>query len=161
MAALTVIAPSTSTPGYGIAETIAITNQDAASTAVTKAIQRPSWAKHLIFVIDNLTMTGTTPLFDFILYGVNVAVTAEPDGGDLFTLGGWDGITQKTGATASQTVVDVGPEYTADDVGSATVSDRYCVQSAIPPWIAYKYTTAGGGAAKEDYAADLCYYWLP
>jgi hypothetical protein len=139
-------------------ETIAITNQTANSTAVTKAVKVPAYANYATFVIDNLTMAGTSPLFDFILQGVNVAINGTPDDGDLIALGGWDGITQKTAASATNTVIDVGPILTVDDTGSATASDRYAVQAVLPPYIAYTYTT-DGTTDDEDYSGTISVYW--
>ena len=61
--------------------------------------------------------------------------------------------------TTRETVIDIGPTYTADDTGSATASDRYAIQAALVPWLAYTYTTTGGGAAQEDYDATISVYW--
>ena len=142
---------------YQLLETIAITNQTADTTAVTKGVHVPPWANHATFVIE-LTMTGTTPTFDFVLQGVNVAVAQPPDDSDVYNLGGWDGITQKTAATAQFVSIDVGPSIDTDDTGSATASDRYGVAAFLPPVIAYKYTTTGADD-DEDYAATISVYW--
>ena len=152
MAAITQIALTR--PKGQTCETIAILNQTTASVAVVKAIPVPPWARQCILIIEDLTLAGTSPLFDFKVEGVDIGVTNTPDDGDLFALGGWDGITQKTGATASQTIIDIGTHVTADDTGSATVSDRYGVTSALPAWIAYTYTT-DGTTDDEDYDAVI------
>jgi hypothetical protein len=141
-----------------LCETIAITNQTANSTAVTKALKVPVWAKYATFVIDNLTMAGTSPLFDFIVQAVNVTANGTPDSDDLILLGGWDGITQKTAASATNTTIDIGPDIAADDTGSATASDRYGVNAVLPPWIAYTYTT-DGTTDDEDYSGTISVYF--
>lgn len=156
MAAITTI--TTGNQNYKLLETIAITNQTAASTTVRKAVAVPPWARYATFVIDNLTLGGTSPTFDFILKGVNITANAVPDDGDLITFGGWDGITQKTAASATNTVIDVGPTITVDDSGSATASDRYGVQAFLLPWIVYEYTTTDS-ADDADYSGTISVYW--
>lgn len=156
MAALTVI--DMAGRSAKLCETIAITN--AASTgSVTKAIPVPQWANNATIVIGTLTMAGTSPLFDFIVYGVDTMGGATaPDDGDLYALGGWDGITQKTAAAGTFTAIDIGPNLTADDTGSATATDRYGVQSLLPPVIAYKYTY-DGTTGDEDYSGTISIYF--
>jgi hypothetical protein len=139
-------------------ETIAITNQTANSAAVTKAIRVPAWANYATIVIDNLTLAGTSPLFDFIVGAVNITITPTPDDGDLIQLGGWDGITQKTAATSSNTTIDIGPNITFDDTGSATASDRYGIAAVLPQWLYYTYTT-DGTTDDEDYSATISIFW--
>lgn len=141
-------------------EVIAITNQTANSTAVTKAIRVPVWANYATFVIDNLTMGGTSPLFDFVIGAVNITAssTGTPDSDDQVQLGGWDGITQKTAASATNTTIDIGPLITVDDTGSATASDRYGVQAVLPEWLFYTYTT-DGTTDDEDYSGTISVYW--
>lgn len=141
---------------HELLETIAITNQATDTVTVSKAVPVPAWANSCTFVIV-LTMTGTSPLFDFILKGANVAL-GTPDDTRLYDLGGWDGITQKTAATASVTTIDVGPLLTADDSGSATASDRYGVQAYLPEVIVYQYTT-DGTTDDEDYSATISVYF--
>ncbi len=100
-------------------------------------------------------MTGTTPLFDFIVRGHMGGVALDDTAGNLFQLGaGWDGITQKTGATASTTTINIGPGLTSDDSGSATASDAYTVESPLPPVLVYTYTT-DGTTDDEDYAGTI------
>ena len=156
MAAITQIALTH--PRYTLLETIAILNQTANSTAVTKAIAPPTWAQYATFVVDGLTMGGTSPLFDFIIGGVNIAVTQPPDDGDLIPLGGWDGITQKTAATDTTTTIDIGPNVTTDDTGSATASDHYGITAVLPPWLYYTYTT-DGTTDDEDYDATISVFF--
>ena len=158
MTAITKIAPNNLS--YQLLETIAIVDQAAAGpTVVYKAVPVPGWANFATMVIGGLTMAGTSPDFTFELFGANVAVTQPPDDGAIYELGGWDGITPKTAAAATRTVIDIGPTYAVDDTGSATASDRYGVQAALPPWLVYKYSTTGGGAALEDYDATISVYW--
>ena len=157
MAAITKIAPAN--PTAFLCETIAITNQTANTTVVTKAIPIPKWASYATIVIGDLTMTGTSPLFDFVVRRYDSAGNsyAAPDDGYLVPLGGWDGITQKTAATASDTVIDIGPTVVADDTGSATASDQYGVTAVLPDWLVYQYTT-DGTTDDEDYAATITCY---
>jgi hypothetical protein len=144
---------------HKLVETIAITDQSP-TASVTKAIAVPKWANHATVVIGTLTMAGTSPLFDFALYGVDVAGGGggAPDDGDLYALGGWDGITQKTAAAGTFTSIDIGPEYAADDTGSATATDRYGVQAALPEWLAYTYTV-DGTTGDEDYSGTISVYF--
>lgn len=153
MAAITAVTPSS--PAGGLVETIAITNQTANSATVKKAVAVPSWANFATVVIGALTMGGTTPLFDFKLYGTFSNV---PDDGSLYELGGWDGITQKTAAAGTVTTVDVGPTVVADDTGSATASDRYGVSSVLPNVLVYEYTT-DGTTDDEDYAGTISVFF--
>jgi hypothetical protein len=139
-------------------ETIAITNQTADSAAVTKAVAVPKWAEYATIVIGGLTMAGTSPLFDFIVGAVNVAAGAVPDSAQQIPLGGWDGITQKTAAAATSTVIDIGPNVATDDSGSATASDRYGIAAVLPEWLYYTYTT-DGTTDDEDYAATISIYF--
>jgi hypothetical protein len=147
-------AVTTVTPGVGgLVETIAIENQTANSTVVSKAVMVPGWAKYATVVVGALTMAGTSPLFDFNVRGHSGGVAV--DDGQLFLLGaGWDGITQKTAATASYTTIHIGPDITTDDSGSATASDAYGVGAILPPVLVYTYTT-DGTTDDEDYAASI------
>lgn len=157
MAAITVITPAN--PRAFLCETIAITNQTANSTTVSKAIAIPAWAHYATFVIGDLTMGGTTPLFDFVVRRYDSAANsyAAPDDGFLVPVGGWDGITQKTAASATDTVIDIGPTVVADDTGSATASDQYGVTAVLPQWLVYQYTT-DGTTDDEDYSATITCY---
>ena len=160
MAALTMLTPSRQ--AWQLLETIAITDQGAAGpTTVQKGVFVPTWAHHAIFVINDLTMAGTSPDFTFIIEAVDVAILQPPDATGTYPLGGWDGITAKTAAAGTSSVIDIGPDYAADDTGSATLSDRYAVQAALPPVLAYSYSTTGAGASLEDYSATISVYWMP
>lgn len=162
MAAITEVTPSGLGAKGGLLETIAITNQTAASTAVTKAVRVPSWARSAVFVISGLTLGGTTPTFDFILQAYNAAANggAAPDDGFLMDVGGWDGITQKTSAAGTVTTIDVAIGLTNDDTGSATASDHYTINAPLPEWFVYKYTTTDS-ADDADYAAKISVYFRP
>jgi len=158
MAAITKIVPAN--PRAFLCETIAITNQTANTTVVSKAIPVPAWASYATIVIGSLTMAGTSPLFDFVVKRYDSAANAygQPDDGYLVPLGGWDGITQKTAASDTDTVIEIGPTVTTDDTGSATASDQYGVTAILPPWLVYQYTT-DGTTDDEDYAATItCYF---
>ena len=156
MAAITVI--SGNGQRQQALETIAITNQTDNTATVNKAVAVPGWARYATFVIDNLTLAGTSPLFDFTIQTVNTTASPTPDTDNLILLGGWDGITQKTAATASNTTIDIGPDVTVDDSGSATASDRYGVQAVLPGWLVYTYTT-DGTTDDEDYSGTISVYW--
>lgn len=155
MAAIT--AGSTTGAPFQLLESIAITNQTAASTTVRKYIAVPAWAKYATFVVDLTAVGGTTPTFDFTIAGVNIADTFPPDDADLFLLGaGWDGITQKT--AASTATVHLGPDVTTDDTGSGTADDAYGVGCVLPPILVYSYTTTDA-ADDADYTATISVYW--
>lgn len=124
----------------------------AATASIQKAIAVPQRATtaQFLFVVTN--MAGTSPLLDFIVQGVD---PYNVDDGYLYNLGDWDGITQLTSAAATVVVaVDIGPNYTADDTGSATASCRYAVQAALPPVLVYKITY-DGTTTDEDYTFTL------
>ena len=154
MAAITTVTPAS---GTGLCETIAITNQTTNTVVVNKAIMVPGYARYAQIIVANLTLGGTSPLFDFTVRGCLGG--AAPDDGNLYLLGaGWDGITQKTAATASDTTIEMGPDITTDDTGSATASDAYGVGCVLPPILVYTYTT-DGTTDDEDYSGTIhCYF---
>lgn len=138
-------------------ENVAITNATAATVVIAKAIKVPTWAKYATFILnaDAGSIAGTTPTLDFKLEGI------DPYGLDstyVYPIGGWDGVTQITAATArSLHVVDVGPGVTGiadDDTGSATATDRYAVNAPLPFVILYTITV-NGADDDEDYAFTL------
>ena len=158
MATITKITPAN--PTAFLCETIAIVNQLAASTTVRKAIAVPPWAKFATIVVGSLTLGGTTPTFDFVVRRYDSAANAygQPDDGFLVPLGGWDGITQKSAAADTDTVIDIGPTVPTDDTGSATASDQYGVTAVLPPWLVYQYTTTDS-LDDADYSATIsCYF---
>lgn len=156
MTVLTMIKPNYSRGNYQLLETIALTNTS--TQTVSKGVYTPSWARNAIFVLD-VTITGTTPLMDFIVKGVDVAQDAVPNTDDAFLLGGWDGITQLTTDGSSPVVtVTIGPGITADDTGSATVDSGYGVSTPLPPVMMYSYTV-DGTTGDEDYNGSISVYW--
>lgn len=157
MAALTTIQPEFTQGGrHQLLETIAIVNQTAASTAVSKAVPVPGWAKYAIFVVDWTTIGGTTPSADFDINGVNVADTQPPDDGDLFKLRDGFNYTAKTAASTS--TIFIGPGVTEELTGSATADDSYGLGVILPPWLVYTYTTTDS-ADDADYSATISVYW--
>jgi hypothetical protein len=163
MAAITMISPDIK-DGVQFCETLAITNQTANSTAVTKGLFVPPWATKGIFTIFFDSSAGTSPLFDFVLgtpdWGSRTLMAAPTDATDVATLGNaaWNGITQVTGNGPYQIIVEVGPDVTDDDTGSATASCYYGVKCELPPVITYTYTT-DGTTDDEDYGARIAVNW--
>jgi len=153
MAALTDKTPTTDD---GLCETIAITNQTAASTAVSRFVNVPSWARYATFVVNMTSMGGTNPTFDFTVRGAYGL--AVPDSADVFPLlgAGWDGITQQT--TAHVSTVHIGPDITTDDSGSATAADAYGVGAPLPKRLVYTYTTTDS-ADDADYAGTISVFF--
>ena len=129
-----------------------------------KCVRVPSWATKAVFTIFYDASGGTTPLFDFVLgvpdWGSPTLLNAPTDATDVATFGNaaWDGITQVTGAGPYQIVVEVGPDVTDDDTGSATASCYYGVKGELPPIIAYKYTL-DRGTTDEDYTFRIAVLW--
>ncbi len=127
----------------------------------TRGLRVPAWATKAIFYIFYDSSAGTSPLFDFVL-GVPDFGTANTitDGTDIATLGNaaWNGITQVTGTGAYQIVVEVGPDVTDDDTGSATASCWYGVKAELPPYITYTMTI-DTTTNDEDYAFRLVVQW--
>ena len=150
--------------GIQFLESVVITNQTANSTAVTKAVSVPSWATKVLFHIFYDSSGGTTPLFDFVLgvpdWGSTTLIASPTDATDVASLGNaaWNGITQVTGAGPYQIVVEVGPDVTDDDTGSATASCWYGVKCELPPVISYTYTT-DGTTDDEDYSFRIACQW--
>lgn len=161
MALVTMNTAPVKSGGIQFLESVTITNQTANSTAVTKGVGVPPWATKGIFYIFFDSSAGTSPLFDFVLgmpdWGTEGTVT---DGTDMSTLGNaaWNGITQVTGTGPYVIVVEVGPDVTDDDTGSATASCYYGVKCELPPVITYTYTT-DGTTDDEDYAFRIVAHW--
>jgi hypothetical protein len=166
MAAITMNTAAVSADGNQFLEDVTITDQAAASTAVTKGVVVPSWAKSAYFVIFHDSQAGTAPLFDFVLgrpdWGSAALLLAPTDATDVASLGNaaWNGITQFTATGAFQITVWVSPDQADDDTGSATAACDYVVRATLPPIITYTYTTAGGGASPEDYRFRIAVKWL-
>lgn len=142
--------------GIRFLEDVTITNQTANSTAVTKAIRVPSWAVKAVFYIFYDSAGGSSPLFDFVIgmpdWGSPSLLGAPTDATDQAVFGdaAWNGITQVTGTGPYVIIVEVGPQVTDDDTGSATASCHYGVAAELPPVLTYTYTT-DGTTDDEDY----------
>lgn len=140
---------------YTLLENQAITNQTANTATIVKAISPPRWAQWGIFYLNITSMGGTSPLLDFKL---EVVDPGDFDTTAVSPLGDWDGITQVTAATNTLIVVEVGPDVTTDDTGSATASCRYGVRAVLPTWLMYTITT-DGTTDDEDYVFTLGCEW--
>jgi hypothetical protein len=142
-------------------ENVTISNQTANSTAVTKAVRVPTWAKSMTFYIFFDSAGGTSPLFDFVVgrpdFGSTTRFQAPSDDNDIATLGNtpWNGITQESGTSAKVIEVHIGPDFTDDDTG-----DLYFVKAILPPWVTYTYTT-DGTTDDEDYAFRIVAVFRP
>ena len=129
---------------------------------VNRALQVPPWATHAKFVID-ITITGTTPLFDFVIYGANLAngrYGATLETTDIFLLGGVTAaITQLTTDGSSPIItIDLGPDLTLDTTGSATADCGYAWPVVLPAQLIYRYTM-DTTTADEDYNGTISVYW--
>jgi hypothetical protein len=150
--------------GVQFLESVVITNQTANTTAVTRGIHVPPWATKAIFTIFYDSAGGTTPTFDFVLgepdWGSPTLLAVPSDDTDKATLGNaaWDGITQVTGVGPYMIKVEVGPDVTDDDTGSATATCSYGVKVELPPVITYTYTT-DGTTDDEDYTFRIVVQW--
>ncbi len=147
---------------FALLETIAVTNTGALTRY--RYFTPPPQTVAMTLVLD-VTITGTTPLMDFQLYGVNVAKDAaaltSPDDTNLFLIGaGWGaGITQLTTDTSSPAVtIHVSPYAPIDVTGSATADSVYSVNCFMPSVMAYKYIL-DGGTGDEDYNGTISAYW--
>jgi hypothetical protein len=148
-----------------ILETIAVTNA-AASATRNRALEVPVWAKGFIFVLD-LTITGTTPLFDLTISGGQVAggrfgATLDSTTDKFeFTAGGPMTITQLTTDTSTPiTTISCGPGVTTDTTGSATANSAYAFSAVgLPSWLIYTYTY-DGTTNDEDYNGTISVIWI-
>jgi hypothetical protein len=143
--------------GVQFLENVTVTNGSGLTggDTATTGLYVPDWATKVIFYIFYDSAAGTSPLFDFVL-GV-------PDfGTDVATLGNaaWNGITQVTGAGPYQIVVEVGPDVTDDDTGSASASCYYGIKAELPPVITYKITI-DTTTNDEDYGFRILAHWKP
>jgi hypothetical protein len=127
----------------------------------TKGVFVPAWATKAVFTIFYDSATGTSPLFDFVLgvadWGTEGTFT---DATDVASFGdaAWNGITQVTGAGPYQIAVEVGPDVTDDDTGSATASCWYKVKGELPPVLTYTMTI-DTTTNDEDYGIRLAVMW--
>lgn len=133
-------------------EEVAILNQTAASTAVSKYFTVPSWARYMVFQVDITVIGGTTPTLDILLQGVNPWTLDTTHVDTLFTM------TQVTAVTTYSALrVFVGPGTTgiADDVTlSGTASAVATLNQILLPVYVYKYTTTDA-ADDADYTFSL------
>ena len=136
-----------------------------ADPAVKKrAVAVPPWATKVVFYFFVDAMAGTSEAIDFVLgvpdFGSSTLIAAPTDATDVATFGNaaWNGITQITGAGPSQVVIEVGPDVTDDDTGSATASCYYGVKGELPPVLTYKITIVVSGD-DEDYTLRLAVLW--
>lgn len=150
--------------GVQFLESVVITDQGTATVAVTKGVHVPVWATKAIFTIFFDSAGGSTPQFDFVLgepdWGSLTLLGTPTDATDKPTLGNaaWDGITQITGTGPYIIKIEVGPDVTDDDTGSATANCTYGVKCELPPVITYTYTT-DGTTHDEDYTFRLAVQW--
>lgn len=149
---------------FEVLETIAQTNL-AAVTTINRALAVPTWAEAALFVVD-ITITGTTPLFDFAIaggqtaggrYGATLDSTTDKF---EFTAGGPVTITQLTTDTSTPIVtVSIGPGVQTDTTGSATANSAYAFSCAVlPRWLIYTYVM-DGTTMDEDYNGTISVHW--
>ena len=143
-------------------ESVTVTNGSGmGGDSKVRGVRVPYWATKVLFYIFYDSAAGTTPLFDFTL-GVPDFGTANTitDGTDASSVGNaaWNGITQVTGAGPYQIVVEVGPDVTDDDTGSASASCWYSVKAELPPYLTYTLTI-DTTTNDEDYAFRLVAVW--
>jgi hypothetical protein len=121
-----------------ILEEVAITDQTAASTAVSKYFTVPPWARYMVFQVDITVIGGSSPTLDILLKGVNPWTLTTTHADTLFTC------TQVTGVTTYSALrVFVGPGVTgiADDTTlSGTASAVGTLNQILLP--AYVFTSA-------------------
>ncbi len=162
--------------GVQFLESYAIVNGGAATGATfvaagfstsgvkTRGLHVPPWATKVVFTLFHDSSAGTTPTVDFVLgvpdWGTRSLLLNPTDATDVATLGNaaWNGITTITGTGPYQIVVEVGPDVTDDDTGSATASCWYGVKCELPPVITYKISL-DGTTTDEDYTQRLAAMW--
>jgi hypothetical protein len=136
----------------------------ATTTAVTKGVSVPPWAVKAVFTIFYDTSSSTTPTFDFVLgipdWGSELLTASPTDATDVASVGNaaWNGITTVTGSGPYQITVEVGPDCTDDDTGSATASCWYSVKAELPPVLTYTYTL-DGTSGTETYTFRIAVQW--
>ena len=165
MAAVDSYISPTTRQKFEVLETIAITNQTAASTTVNRAVGVPKWAKSAIFLLD-ITITGTTPTMDFTISGGTSAGGRHGASLDSttdkfeFTAGGPVTITQLTTANSTPIVaINIGPGVQTDTTGSATANSCYAFSAVcLPPYLIYTYITTDA-ADDADYNGTISVIW--
>jgi hypothetical protein len=135
-----------------ILEEVAITDQTAASTAVSKYFTVPGWAKYMVFQVDITVIGGTSPTLDILLKGVNPWTLTTTHVDTLFTC------TQVTAVTTYSALrVFVGPGVTgiADDTTlSGTASAVGTLNQILLPAYVFTYTTVDS-ADDADYTFSI------
>ena len=156
MAQLTQSAGQLATGGQNkpsqLLDDVAIVNQVAASTAVSKYFTVPKWARYMVFQTDVTVIGGTTPTLDIVLQGVNPWTLDTTHVDTLYTM------TQITAVTTYSALrVFVGPGVTgiADDTTlSGTASAVGTLNQILLPTYVYKYTTTDA-ADDADYTFTI------
>ena len=150
---------------YETVETIAVTNASASAT-INRSLAVPAWASGFICVLD-LTLTGTTPLFDFTISGGQTAggrfgasLDSTTDKFE-FTAGGPMAITQlTTDASTPIVTISCGPGVTTDTTGSATANSAYAFSAVgLPGALIYTYIY-DGTTHDEDYNGTISFRWM-
>lgn len=158
------VTPTVGRKKFEVVETIAVTNAAATATK-NRALMVPVWANSFICLLD-ITITGTTPLFDFAIYGgttqagrFGATLDSSLDKFD-FAAAAPITITQLTTDTSSPVIaLNVGPGVQTDTSGSATVSSAYAWStSTLPTWLIYTYTY-DGTTTDEDYNGTVSFIW--
>src|SRR5512145_850453 len=135
MAAVTINTAAVDVNGIQMLEDVSVTDgAGMGGDAKTRAVRVPTWATKLLLWIFYNSAAGTTPSFAFTMgvpdFSTAARLLAPTDDTDIATLGNaaWNGITALTGAGPYQVVVEVGPDVTDDDTGSASASCYYGVK---------------------------------
>jgi hypothetical protein len=161
------ISPATRTR-FEVLETIASVNT-AVTTTVNRALSVPSWAQAATFILD-ITVTGTTPLFDFQIHLANSAarqgalLDSTTDKFPVPTTGAAPLSAANTQITTDTSTpinaISIGPGLTLDVTGSATANAHYSYPAFLTPWLIYTYVM-DGTTADEDYAGTISVVWHP
>ena len=152
--------------GVQFLESISVLNGDGmGADTKLRGLAVPAWATKAVFTIFYDAGTGTSPLFDFALgtpdWGSTTLIAAPTDATDQAgSLGNaaWNGITQVTGAGPYVITIEVGPDVTDDDTGSASASCYYGVKGELPPVLQY-LITIDTTTNDEDYTIRLAVMW--
>lgn len=168
MAAVTSNITPASRNRFELLESIAVTNA-AATTTVSRALAVPPWAYAVTFLID-LTITGTTPTFDFSVYMANTStrtgalIDSTLDIVPFATTAAAPAtaaITQMTTDMSTPHVaLSIGPGLTLDVTGSATANAHYSFPGYLTPWLVYVYVY-DGTTMDEDYTGTISAAWEP
>jgi len=131
---------------------VAILNQTAASTAVSKAFYTPKWARFMVFQVDITVIGGQTPTLDILLQGINPWTLDTTHVDTLYT---FTTVTAVTTYSALRVFVGPGVTGIADDTTlSGTVSAVGTLNQVLLPVYVYKYTTTDSND-DADYTFSL------